>query len=522
MNGPVRRSGERTVARPTAGTGPLTRLALLAVPWLLAACAQLQPVQLPEEMTPPPAETPLWVSVAEQRQDNWHVLLDNGPEALDWRLTALDSAAESIDLQTFLWLWDETGTQVMRHVLAAADRGVFVRLLVDDSFLLGDDQRSLALDEHPNIEYRVYNPYRERPSRAAARELLNLNEFHRIDHRMHNKAMVIDNRVAFVGGRNLADEYFGLHQEANFRDLELLVGGPIARQVSAEFDRYWNDGWSFPASMIDQESPSLKAVKVLLSDAPESPGLHPERSPAERREHWLTAVERALPGNPVLFADNPLSEDPEAAEGQPVQLAAELMKILDDAEEEVLIISAYLIPTERLESAIARAVERGVSVRMLTNSIQSNNHLVAHSAYRNHIHSLMASGAQLHEVKTDAQDRDRHMLSPVSDKKLALHAKALVIDHDRVFIGSTNLDPRSLRINAEMGLLVESPALNDALRQAVWLDFDEANAWSLQVAKDGRVLWVSGDLVLDSQPAASFMQRIEDWFLSHLPLEEEL
>lgn len=522
MNGktqPCRRSRPQATRLPSRRSGWIATLGLTL---LLAGCATLEPVHLPEETTPPPADTALWASVSALDTDNWHILLDNGPEALDWRLTAIDSAAESIDLQTFLWLWDDVGTQVLRHVLAAADRGVFVRLLVDDSFLLGDDQRSLALDEHPNIEYRVYNPYRERPSRAAARELLNLNEFHRIDHRMHNKAMVIDNRVAIVGGRNLADEYFGLHEEANFRDLELLVGGPIAQEVAAEFDRYWNDGWSFPASRIERDNPSLKAVSALLSGAPETPGLHREHGPSGLRKHWLAAVEGALPGDPVLFADNPLSDDPEAPEGQPVQLAARLMDILDSAEEEILIISAYLIPTERLESAIARAVERGVSVRMLTNSIQSNNHLVAHSAYRNHIHSLMHSGAQLHEVKTDAQDRARHMLTPVSDKKLALHAKALVIDDDRVFIGSTNLDPRSLRINSEMGLLVRSPELNAALRQAVWPDFDQANAWSLQLTGDGKVQWVSGDLVLDAQPAASFMQSIEDWFLSHLPLEEEL
>jgi putative cardiolipin synthase len=224
----------------------------------------------------------------------------------------------------------------------------------------------------------------------------------------------------------------------------------------------------------------------------------------------------------LLFADHPLTDDPEAPEGQPVQLAAELMRILDQAEEEILIISAYLIPTDELEAAIGRAARRGVSVRLLTNSIQSNNHLVAHSAYRKHINALMHSGAQLHEVKTDARDRERHMLDPVDDKQLALHAKALVIDRDRVFIGSTNLDPRSLRINSEMGLLVESPPLNEALREAVLPDFDQANAWSLQFSKDGKVQWVSGDVVLDAQPAASFMQRLEDWFLSHLPLEKEL
>jgi putative cardiolipin synthase len=196
--------------------------------------------------------------------------------------------------------------------------------------------------------------------------------------------------------------------------------------------------------------------------------------------------------------------------------------LLDNAQQEILIISAYLIPTVELEDAVQRAAARGVRVRILTNSIRSNNHLAAHSAYRKHIDQLLTHGAEVHEVRIDAEDRHIYMLTPVEEKALALHAKVLVIDSDKVFIGSANLDPRSLRINTEMGLLVESQVLNAQVREAVGLDFDLSNAWRLELTDNGHVYWVSADQRLDRQPAASFMQRIEDWFLAHLPIENEM
>jgi putative cardiolipin synthase len=205
-----------------------------------------------------------------------------------------------------------------------------------------------------------------------------------------------------------------------------------------------------------------------------------------------------------------------------VLVAQELMALLDSAEREVLIISAYLIPTPALEDAVRRAEARGVEVRLLTNSIRSNNHLSAHSAYRNHIASLMSGGAALFEVRVDAEDRPYYIRSPVAEKRLALHAKALIVDDDKVFIGSANLDPRSLRINTEMGLLVSSRPLNAALREAVERDFADGNAWSLRFDSEGRVNWVSGEDVLAAQPADSTLQRIEDWFFAQLPIEDEL
>ena len=489
---------------------------------LITGCANLQPLSLPVEQTPAPAETALWNSLESIEANDWQALLNEGPTALDWRLRAIDSATESIDLQTFLWDFDTTGMLVLDHLLSAADRGVLVRILVDDTFLLAEDNILLALQEHQNIEYRVFNPYKRRSSGFLTRQVLNLAEFGRLDHRMHNKAMVVDNRIAIVGGRNLADEYFGLHGEANFRDLELIVGGKITLEVSAAFDAYWNDQWSFPIDLVSHVDASPVELEKILQIRNENVHVHAEESMQVMAAKWKELIASADTGRATLFVDKPPADNPADRGHAPEEIASELIALFENAEEEILIVSAYLIPTPDLEGAVQRAVERGVRVRILTNSIRSNNHLTAHSAYRKHIDELLRQGAELHEVRVDARDRHIYMLMPVERKTLALHAKALVIDRDKVFIGSANLDPRSLRINTEMGLLVESEAFNARVREAVETDYQQANAWHLQFEKDGKVVWVSDEKTLTSQPAASFMQRIEDWFFAHLPIEEEM
>jgi len=511
---------------PVTGSGPiggwLRRLALAAGLLLLAACSSLQPVDLPPEYTPAPARAPIWETLEADRPGEWYVLLNDGTAALDWRLRAIDSATESIDLQTFLWSFDIVGALVLDHLVVAAERGVQVRLLVDDTFLLGEDQVLLEIAHHPNIEYRIFNPYKRRTSGFATRQALNAGEFHRLDHRMHNKAMVIDNRVAIVGGRNIADEYFGLHGEANFRDLELLAGGPIVARVSTSFDAYWNDQWSFPVESMSHVRSAPADLDAARSVRDQHVHLHAEETEQARLARWREVVAAAVSGSGTLYADEPPRDNPAKQAEAPIQVANALIGMFDSATDEVVIVSAYLIPTPELAGAVKRAVERGVRIRMLTNSIRSNNHLTAHSAYRNHIKELLSNGAELHEVRIDAHDRHIYMLSPIGGKALALHAKALVIDDDRVFIGSANLDPRSLRINTEMGLEVESKALNARLREAVAPDFDRSNAWQLQFDEEGNVIWVSDNATLTSQPAMSVMQRIEDWFFAHLPLEGEL
>ena len=489
---------------------------------LVAGCASLRPIDNSPEFTPPPADAALWAAIDDVAPIQWHVLLNDGPTALDWRLRAIDSATESIDLQTFLWHFDTVGALVLDHVVRAADRGVEIRVLVDDTFLVHEDELLLALAAHPNIDYRVFNPFKRRSGGFATRQLLNLAEFHRLDHRMHNKAMVVDNRIAIVGGRNLANEYFGLDEAANFRDLELMFGGDVVQQVSVAFDRYWNDRWSFPIEAISHRTASAEELAEARRVAEASTQLHEEESPEQRLRSWLAIAETADSGQAILFVDDPPEDNPKNRDEFPVQVANELVALFDGAESEIVIVSAYLIPTPHLEGAVGRALDRGVRVRILTNSIASNNHLTAHSAYRNHIEGLLERGAELHEVRTDARDRVRYMVTPIGRKQLALHAKAVIIDDDKVFIGSANLDPRSLRINTEMGFLVLGEAFNRTVRAAVDGDFAKANAWQLELLDDGDIVWVSDEETLDAQPAASFMQRLEDWFFSHLPLENEL
>ena len=502
---------------------PSRWLYCLIFPLLLGAgCTSLESLEQVPEYTAPPADSEIWDAIDATAAEDWHVLLNDGPTALDWRLRAIDSASDSIDFQTFLWFFDTAGAMVLDHIVRAADRGVTVRILVDDTFLVHKGELLLALAEHPNIEYRVFNPFKRRSGGFGTRQLLNLAEFRRLDHRMHNKAMLVDNQVAIVGGRNIADEYFGLDDTANFRDLELLLGGKVVQEVGVAFDNYWNDRWSFPIEMLSHKKASAEQLAEARRTSDLSQHLHTEESATDLIARWLSVVEDADTGEAILYVDEPPKDNPKNREEAPIQVANELVSIFDSAESEIVIVSAYLIPTPHLEGAVERALDRGVRVRILTNSIGSNNHLSAHSAYRNHINTLLESGAELHEVRTDARDRDRYMLTPVGRKMLALHAKALIIDDDRIFIGSANLDPRSLRINTEMGFLVVSEQFNQTLRIALEDDFSAANAWQLKLQEDGSVYWVADDHTLESQPATSFMQRIEDWFFSHLPIEGEL
>lgn len=441
----------------------------------------------------------------------WFYLLNDGSSALEWRIRAIDSATVSIDLQTILWDLDKTGQLILNHLYAAAERGVRVRLLIDDSLLFGSNNINETLMQHSLIEYRIFNLYKRRKNGFVAREIFNIAEFHRLDHRMHNKAMIVDNRAAIIGGRNIADEYFGFHALANFRDMELLVGGPVVKKISQGFDRYWNDHWSFPADYLMSITPAKFVLKTISIE---------KENQQISQFKWIDLLESAHTGKPELFLDEPPPKD--FANWEPTQLSEKIIELIDNANDNILIASAYLIPTETFSSALTRAIERGVEVRLLTNSLRSNNHTTAHSSYRHHIVKLLSHGANLHEVRIDAKDRARYIISPVGNKKLALHAKVMTVDDEQMFIGSANFDPRSLRINTEMGLLIHSPSLTQQVNESLIADTQLQNAWSLRITEKGHVQWVSDELVLNHQPAYSFKQEIEDWFFALLPIEDEM
>lgn len=497
-------------------------LGLLTSLFLGGCAGALQPVQSPAETTPAPAVTPLWQAVAATRDGNWFSLLNQGSEALDWRLRAIDAATDNIILQTFIWELDTLGHLIQQHLLAAAERGVRVRVLMDDSFILGADGELLAIDQHPGIDLKTFNPYKRRVSTPGLQEILSAGDFSRLDHRMHNKVMVIDNRVAVVGGRNLASEYFGYHPQDNFRDMEVVIGGPIVSELAQGFDQYWSNPWSFPIAAVATQSAKQKDQTTIAAARPKNPDWHSELDAAALQNAWVELAKQALPGRARLLLDEPPQAKPGDDGTAPVQVGSELIAEIDRAQQELWLISAYLIPTPVLEEAIERAESRGVQVRILTNSIASNNHLSAHSAYRNHVKQLLNAGADLHELRADAKDRQRYIVSPVEDKALSLHAKLMVVDNDTVYIGSANLDPRSLHINTEMGLLITSVELNAALRQYLEPDFGLRNAWRVKLSDEGQLTWQSDNEVLNHQPAHSYMRQLEDWVLSLAPIEGEM
>ena len=505
---------ERSVLR----LGPVHALLLVC---FQAACSVLEPLDLPSEYANSAEATGVLSIVETVTTQNWQVPLNTGQDALEWRLRAIDSAVGSLDLQTFLWLDDTVGNLFKDRILKAADRGVKIRILIDDSFLAGQDQSSLRLASHPNISYRVYNPYGRRSTSTVSRTVLNLGEFSRLDHRMHNKLMVADGHVAIIGGRNLADEYFGMDPKANFRDMELLVGGPIITKLEASFDEYWNDRWAFPIEELARLQTQNVSPNAFAAKAKSASEDFPSEPAAQQKRAWRNITTESHRGRARLLVDAPPTDRPEAETDRPTQVANELERLIGDARSEVVAVSAYLIPTPTLTEVLRNAEARGVDVKLLTNSINSNNHLSAYAVYRNHIAGLLNLGAEVHEMRADAKDRTRYIAAPVAEKKLGLHAKYLIVDRRKVFIGSANLDPRSLRINTEIGLLVDSPSLARELIALTEVDFAPENAWRLENL-DGSLVWSSSGVRRLSSPAASGFQRLEAWFFAHLPIEAEM
>jgi cardiolipin synthase C len=500
-----------------------TPVAALLLSLLVSACSTTQqPLVLAPETALPPSADRFWQHISEGHQQDWFHPLNGGEEALNWRLHMIDSAHSAIDMETFLWLPDIGGKRVLAHLLAAADRGVKVRILLDDSFTPHQDLVLHDLAEHPNIELRIYNPYRNRPASMAGRTLLNLNDFNRVNHRLHNKTLTVDGWASNVGGRNLASEYFGLNGEHNFRDMEILTMGASVATVSQHFDNFWNSGWSFPIEQLVERPAHAEGLKGIRQKLAQSPDLLQLASEQELESRWRTLADGAVPGRAEFVADQPAQDNPANAEEEPGQLARYLEDAIAMSRTEVTLVTAYLIPTEELLRAIDRAIDNGARVRILTNSLRSNNHLTAHAAYRGYIQQLLASGVALFEMKADASDRNLYMQDPVADKALGLHAKFMLLDDSRVFIGSSNLDPRSLKLNTEVGLMVQSQQLNQMLRDTIAVDFQPRNAWQVTLDDSGQPLWSDGGEARRTPPADSVFQQLEDWFIGLLPIDSQM
>ena len=448
-------------------------------------------------------------------------IIRRGRQAFTARVALADLAEKAIDVQYFLWDSDATGRILAEHLVRAADRGVRVRILVDDVNLKDRDASIAALDGHPNIEIRLFNPFAHRGSHLLGF----LTDFDRVNHRMHNKLMVMDNAMAIVGGRNMADAYFEVHPEANFRDLDIAVAGPLVRDLSKVFDRFWNGDWAVPiAALVDppyteadlrSRLERMRAANVTLRYP------HPlDQDLAALKAHLSTVFSSLIwaPGR-VAFDDPASIDNPSLRVMQQA-----LFRRFDRLESELLIESAYFIPLAPGVARITALLGRGVRVRILTNSLASNDVLAAFAGYANAREALIAGGAELHELRPEPGPVRKRLFGGGS--KAGLHTKAIVFDRTDVFIGSFNLDARSSMINTEAGVYVESPVLAAQVIEYMNEGADPDESYRVRLDRDGQLYWVAEDegkpLRYDRDPGATIWQRFMARLIRLLPIERQL
>jgi putative cardiolipin synthase len=450
------------------------------------------------------------------------LVLDRGDDAFDVRLALATAADRSIDVQYYLWHEDVTGSLLLERLLEAADRGVRVRFLIDDLQLEGGDVGALALDRHPDFELRVFNPILDRSALGVWWDLA--TDLSRLDHRMHNKQFVVDGQVAVTGGRNVGDEYFGLGEEFDFRDLELLAVGPIVDELESSFDAFWNSPFSVPIEALVHPDEDVHAHEhrreLLRSRHAGDPRI--VRRHALERADWLDVLrpvlERLVPGEARVVRD-----EIHVADGQaPTQMAEAIAELELDPEREMLLVTAYLVPDEGMLERIRAHTEQGVRVRILTNSLETTNQPMVHAAYQEWRPRLIRAGVELHELRGDAWHRTHYQSPGSAAERLGLHAKSSVFGESTVVIGTMNLDPRSEVLNTEMGLVVESPQLAEQVRRALLRDFDSRNSWRVTLDEQGALRWSCCHTETATQPSGGLGRRLKVFFLSLLPLEGEV
>lgn len=450
-------------------------------------------------------------------------LISNGEEALAARMVLVAQADVSIDAQYYLLHNDLTGQLFAQSLLDAADRGVRVRLLLDDMDTSGYDAMTAALDSHENIEIRLFNPFWRDQSLLIA----GLTDFKRINRRMHNKSITADNTISIVGGRNVGDEYFLAKEEFNYADLDILVAGPVVNEVSDNFDEYWNSEFAVPArAVIDEpETLGLDDARVLLNALVDE-SLKTPYAAAVKKAAQENFTLRTLRLNwvPAKLYSDPPSKAAGADNGQPI-LASQMVPYFRKAESSVNIVSAYFVPRKKGVEWLSELEDRGVEVRVVTNSLASNDVAPVYAHYAKERRALLDGGVELFELRPDS-DRVHQRGVNWGQSRAGLHTKAFTIDDRYLFVGSFNWDPRSVNINTEMGVLVDSP---DLTKRAVVV-LDEAlkeNTYSVQYDEDDRLTWRSrredgAILLYKNEPTGSFFDHIKAGILAILPIGSQL
>ncbi|KQP38992.1 phospholipase [Pseudorhodoferax sp. Leaf274] len=458
-------------------------------------------------------------------------MLPEGPFSLDARLSLAAAAQKSLDLQYYQLQSDSVGFRLLRAVRDAAARGVRVRLLVDDFYTAGQDELFGALDAYPNVEVRLFNPLPERKGSFLGRFIGSASAFSRINHRMHNKLFIADNSISVAGGRNIGDEYFMQSETANFIDADVLATGPVVREQSAAFDLYWNSAHVWP---IAQVVPPYLAPERARERFDEIVGAPPPDI-AVRSQDALgkTAVRQQLAEGrlDLMFAKaTVLVDDPDkitrthADERLAGSVTLRVMELMDSARSQVLIISPYFIPGRIGMQRLGRAVGNGVKVTIYTNSLSSTDEPLVYLGYARYRDDLLKLGFEIYEVAPHLGSATH--LGAFGSSISRLHAKISVVDDDRIFVGSMNLDSRSARINTEIGLVVESAEVVREFKRLIPARGFQS-AYRLRLSDSGRVEWLEpredgGFTVHTDNPGTSWMAEIWNWLSSLFVGEEQL
>ena len=451
-------------------------------------------------------------------------LLSHGREAFIVRLALADLAERSLDMQYYMWDGDTTGRIIVDRVMKAADRGVRVRLLVDDPYYKASDSVKAALDAHPNVEIRLFNPLTNR-----SWSILDfIVDFGRVNRRMHNKLMVADNAAAIVGGRNIGDIYFGVNTIANYRDLDVLAVGPVVRDLSGVFDRYWNSPSTVPIAAIVDRAYGAAELDDILIRLREAIAAADYPYPIDQDLEELAAQGAELRVNLVWAHGRVIADDPEtiASGKESDDVVAFIRARVAQLKEELLVESPYFVLPAGAQATVKALHERNVRVRVLTNSLGSNDMLPAHSGYAKTRRRLLESGMELYELRPDT-DAFRPGWSLLSGRSpAALHTKAMTFDREAVFIGSFNLDPRSAVINTEAGLYIESPELAERLTAYMATGVVPANSYRVLLDQNGEILWETmkgGQRVTyRDEPETGFRRRFLANLWKLLPIDSQL
>lgn len=459
------------------------------------------------------------------------IILDKGLDAFVARLALAEKAEKSLDVQYYLYHDDLVGGLLAAYLLRAADRSVRVRLLIDDMDMENRDSSLLAMDNHPNIEIRIFNPF----NRGMSRLPQFVSGFGTITRRMHNKSFTADNTASILGGRNIGNEYFDANPTLEFADLDVLAVGDVVKEVSSSFDLYWNSQLAYPvttlieASLNDEKALALrKELYVFLKKHENSDYAQALRTSVlakNIREQKINFIS----GDAAIVVDHPdkITRSRDATE---LHLVSQLEPYFENIQNELIIISPYFVPGDEGVEFYRQLINKGVRVRILTNSLSSNDVSVVHAGYAKYRIALLKSGVELYEINkklTRIQRKGKKGSGGLS--KASLHAKAFILDREKVFIGSLNLDPRSFYENTEIGLIINSTEIATAMAETITQDMTQfAFRLKLYTDEEGfeEIRWHGYEngkpITFDDEPYTSFWRRLGVGIMGLLPIESQL